>query len=171
MRRICLTTLSILALVGAHRETGAQQVREAPDTAWQRRVSDVGPGRSVRIRLADGGRADGRWIGSSLQGDSVAITIAAAGSERRVAFSRADTLWLRGHATRRGQVIGGLTGAALMGGLYALVRSSCGPGGDDPCTGWLLEHPAPYILVSTASVGLLGSIVGSVIPQWHRRHP
>src|SRR5690242_2504664 len=41
-------------------------------------------------------------------------------------------------ATGGGSIIGGVTGAALMGAMYVVLKGVCAPGTDDPCTGWLL---------------------------------
>ena len=165
--------VAVEVLIVANRPAAAQSLASASVASWQPSLIDVNSGQAVRLGLVHRGRTEGRWVeASSPQPDSMVIAFASpTGVERRVAFTSADTLWVRGRATRRGAIIGGVTGAALMGGLYVLVKGACAPGTDSPCTGWLLEQPVGYILLSAGVGGLLGAGVGAVFHQWHRRYP
>jgi len=167
------TALAVVVLIVANRPTAAQSLAAASVASWQRSLSNVHSGQAVRLALIHRGRTEGRWVEvSSPQPDSRVIALASpTGVERRVAFTSADTLWVRGRATRRGAIIGGVTGAALMGGTYVLLKGGCAPGTDDPCTGWLLEQPVRYIVLSAGVGGFLGAGVGTVFHQWHRRYP
>lgn len=167
------TALAVVVLIVANRPTAAQSLASASVASWQRSLSDVHSGQAVRLGLIHRRRTEGRWVeASSPHPDSTVIALASpTGVERRVAFTSADTLWVRGPATRRGAIIGGVTGAALMGGMYVLLKAACAPGTDDPCTGWLLEQPARYILLSAGVGGFVGAAVGTVFHQWHRRYP
>ena len=165
--------VAVEVLIVANRPTAAQSRASASVASWQRGLSDVHSGQAVRLGVVHRGRTEGRWVvASSPEPDSIVITLASStGAERRVAFTSADTLWVRGGATRRGAIIGGVTGAALMGGMYVLAKGGCAPGTDDPCTGWLLEQPVRYILLSAGVGGFVGAAVGTVFHQWHRRYP
>jgi hypothetical protein len=168
-----VTPLAVVVLIVANRPAAAQSLASASVASWQRSLSDVHSGQAVRLGLIHRGRTEGRWVEvSSPQPDSMVISLASpTGVERRVAFRSVDTLWVRGRATRRGAIIGGVTAAALMGGMYVLLKGACAPGTDDPCTGWLLEQPVRYILFSAGVGGFLGAGVGTVFHQWHRRYP
>ena len=165
--------VAVEVLIVANRPTAAQSLASASVASWRRALSDVHSGQAVRLGLVHRGRTEGRWVeASSPEPDFIVIALASStGAERRVAFTSADTLWVRGGATRPGAIIGGVTGAALMGGMYVLAKGGCAPGTDDPCTGWLLEQPVRYILLSAGVGGFVGAGVGTVFHQWHRRYP
>ena len=115
------------------------------------------------VRLAGPGlnRPDGRVLEITL----TEIVLSPEPQPIRVSATSVDTVWTRGHSAVRGGIIGGL----VLGALGAVVGATSGdPGGDDYAPGfWGL------ILGGGGLVGggLLGALVGSGIPRWHRQYP
>lgn len=140
----------------------------APADARTFAIQRLRPAAVVRVASVPDGRVTGRLRGA----DSAQLRLEVAGAERIVRLGPDDTLWVRGLATKRGAVAGGITGLALSA-LVVMATTSCQGGGDDPCTGWIFEPGGRIALVAgtTASFAAVGAILGSAFPRWHRRYP
>jgi len=118
-----------------------------------------------RVAASGGERIEGRL----LRATDRALTLADGEAERTLLLSRRDSVWVRGRATARGAVVGGLLGLALTGAAVALFYSVCEEGTDSPCTGQ--EEFIPLGVVAVGGGALLGAAGGSLIPHWRRRYP
>jgi hypothetical protein len=112
----------------------------------------------------------GRRAGRILQHSDTHLVLARAGEPLRVASATIDSLWIRGGATtKKGAIVGGLIGGVAGVGLGLLV--SQGLCNDSDCD----TNDAEVILglgLGGLSAGtLVGALIGSAIPKWHRRLP
>ena len=115
------------------------------------------------VRLAGPGLS--RREGRVLEVSPTELVLSPEPQPLRVPATSIDTLWVRKHSAVRGGIIGGL----LLGAVGAIVGASIGEeGGDDYNPGF-----GALVLGGGGLVGggLLGALVGSGIPRWHRRHP
>lgn len=115
------------------------------------------------VRLAaEGARAAGRLV--SLGGG--AATLEAETGRRVINLSGVDTVWVRGHATATGAVIGGATALVFGIAAYLVGTAVC----EYEC-----ETSAGEVIGGTVVVGGLGALVGAgigaLIPKWKRRYP
>ncbi len=134
----------------------------------QAAVGRVPIGKIIRVRLSDGGHAGGpvrRW-------NSLAVMLGPymgyAEQDTFVPIGSIDTLWLRGNATRRGAIYGGVSGLGVGLVIGSTSGSLC------PRAGWI--RPCTQGAVRSAAVGLLaggliGALIGSGSPNWQRLHP
>ncbi len=134
----------------------------------QAAVGRVPIGKIIRVRLSDGGRAAGpvrRW-------NALAVLLGPymgyAEQDTFVPIRSIDTLWLRGSATRRGAIYGGISGLGLGLAIGSTSSSLC------PRAGWI--RPCTQGAVTSAAAGLLaggliGALIGSGNPDWQRLHP
>ena len=157
-RRLAITTLfGLLILPGlGHAQTAGgprldpvrQQVFQSlEDSQW--------------VRLAGPGL--GRLEGRVLQLSPTEIVLSP--EPRPFRLVGIDTVWTRKHSAVRGGIIGGL----LLGAMGAIVGASIGEQSNDD------YNPAFGALVfgggGLVGGGLLGALVGSGIPRWHRQYP
>lgn len=130
-------------------------------------LPDVRMGAAVRVLARTGEHLDGRF--EQYRGDTLVISHGA-GEAMAIPMRGLARLWVRGHATRRGMLVGGLVGVPvgiLAGaGFCDLERGQENNLGEDvSCT----KH---YIGATTVGVVLgagLGALVGRLIPRWHLR--
>jgi hypothetical protein len=130
-------------------------------------LPDVPMGAVVRVSTLTGEHLDGRF--EQYRGDTLVISHSA-GEATAIPVSGLGRLWVRGHATRRGMLVGGLVGipvGILAGaGLCDFERAQENNLGEDvSCT----EH---YIGATAVGVVLgagLGALVGRLIPRWQLR--
>jgi len=118
------------------------------------------PGQTVRVRTAGGDRFSTRLGG----GFTDSLRFAHAG----IPFQpgRVDSLWVRGHATKTGMIVGAAVAAPLSFGFFAFVCEvvSEGSGCDQYGTVALLG------LAGGAAGALVGAGIGSLIPKWRLRY-
>jgi hypothetical protein len=142
----------------------AAQMGSGSDSAWAAAMARLKPEGLVRIHQIGGGRIEGRFARGS------ATTLVLAGAPAPVEYSTAtlDSLWVRGTSAKRGAIIGSITlGIAGMGlGVFANAVA-CESDGGDSC-----PEAIPILgVLGAAGGGLLGALIGSAIPSWHRRIP
>lgn len=165
MPRSTLFVATLSAVLAA----GTPAPAQVPDSTAARPafVPQLGlrSGTVVRVAPVGGGRVEGRLLRTT----DWALVLGDASGERTVRLTPDDSVWVRGRATRRGAVTGGLVGLVLTGAAVALFYSVCEAGTDDPCTG-----QAGFMPLGVGAVGggaLVGAAVGALSPQWRRRHP
>jgi len=116
------------------------------------------------VRLAaEGTRTTGRLM--SLGGGTA--TLETETGRRVINLSGVSTVWVRGHATATGALIGGAVGAVMLGTFVALYA-------DDNCDSSdcnTVSGAAAGGLVGAATGALLGAGIGALIPKWKRRYP
>jgi len=139
---------------------------QTPDTARLAAVRALNVGQMVRLESSHAGLVEGRLdIATDLD-----ITITRDTGEIRVAVPDVDRLWVRGHSTGRGALIG--AGVGLAAGLvFGLLISSvaCEPVDGGDCT--TAEVMAVTGLVGVAGGAALGAGIGYAIPTWKLRFP
>lgn len=155
MRRVAVLIAVLIPVLGL----SAQQAPTA-EAVLARQLTQ-----SALIRLrTEGSRVTGRLIAVG-RGEA---TLDGAAGRRSIHLNLVDTVWVRGHVTATGAIVGGVTGAIAMGVLASIVaRIAC----EADCehagvNGALLGGAAGGI-----SGALLGAAVGALIPKWKRRFP
>jgi hypothetical protein len=134
----------------------------------QAAVGRVPLGKIIRLRLSDGGRAAGPVLGWSSFAVTLGPYMGYAERDTFVAIQSIDTLWLRGQATRRGAIYGGISGLALGVAIGSTAGSLCPKAGwTRPCTQGALTSAVAGLVVG----GLVGAVFGSGTPDWRRLHP
>jgi len=135
---------------------------QATDTERDSAVARLRTGQRVRIS-ADGMQ---RLVGRAGVASNDTLDFAQDDAVRRIPIAAIDTLWVRGHATTTGLLIGGAFGAVFGGlaGAYGagLCEYDCSETGTSVLAGSLLG--------AAAGAGV-GALVGAVIPKWKRRYP
>ena len=158
------TAVGILAPAVASAQLGSTLELEDRQAA----VGRVPLGKIIRLRLSDGGRA----AGPVLRWNSFAVTLGPymgyAEQDTFVAIQSIDTLWLRGQATRRGAMYGGIAGLAFGVTVGSTAASLCPTaGGTKACAQGAVTSAVAGLVVG----GLLGAVIGSGTPDWRRLHP
>jgi hypothetical protein len=123
-------------------------------------------GSDVRISIPSAGRVEGRLmeVGPGM------LRIDQGTVQRTVPFSIRDTLWVNEPLGWTGAKYGAAAGLAAAGAVLLLFRSMCGPGGDDPCTGF--GHATLVLGVGGAVFGAgAGLMAGQFIQHWVRKNP
>ena len=138
---------------------------QSGDSLWLGRIArEVGS--EVRISIPSNGRVEGRLVEV---GPGILRLDQGAGP-RTLPFSLRDTLWVKEPVGWTGATYGAVAGLAAAGAVLLLFRSMCGPGGDDPCTGF---GKATLILGTGGAVFGAGAglMAGQFIKHWVRRSP
>ena len=118
------------------------------------------PGQTVRIRLADGQRLEGRLIAV----DSAPPVFHFLAPQPAVPVTAIDSLWVRGHASGTCALVGGIVVGGASFVFWGLLCNALSEGSG--CQVW-----GTVILLSVggaAGGALLGAAVGSLIPKWRR---
>jgi hypothetical protein len=130
-------------------------------------VRDLPQGAVVRVSALSGEHFEGRL--DHYRGDTLVIT-QPGGRATAIPMSGLARMWVRGHSTRKGMLVGGMVGipvGVLAGaGLCDFERGQENNLGEDvSCT----EH---YVGATAVGVALgvgLGALVGRLLPRWHLR--
>lgn len=160
--RLALAT--VLATVASW-AGGARALAQTADSLDPLRnvIAATRPLTRVRVELRDGRRLTGT-LGPVLP-DALALRDSA-GADALMPLADVTRLWRRGRATRRAAVYGGITGAALLGALFAALSGYC----EDAGTGCEPSKPVPAFFGGAVFGGLLvglpAGLVGAAIPQW-----
>jgi len=133
-------------------DLSGQQAR----AAW---IDRLEPGQVVRVRPNSGPRIASRLL--SVRGDSLVLSVA--DSTRSLSPGAIDSLWVGGHATLIGALIGTGIGAA---GSLAVAAAVCQSIDEDfPCG----DSPQA-IAASMAGGAVVGAFIGSLVRKWHLRY-
>jgi hypothetical protein len=129
-------------------------------------LRDVWPGSTARIRIHSSEIIEGVVL--HVRPDTMIISPSA--GPRAISISQMDSLWIRGTHVRSGTIVGAVAGAAIGMALGVVVaRGNCDAGQD--CTGgYFLAIPLGAAVLSLPGA-LAGSLVGSLMPNWHLRFP
>jgi len=114
-----------------------------------------------------------RMQGTEMTGRLLALTsgVATLGTEagnRTATLASVDSIWVRGHATKTGAIVGGIVGtvigAVLVGvAVDALCEVDCDNAG--------FEGAVVGGALGLGAGGLLGAGIGALIPKWRLRFP
>lgn len=122
-------------------------------------LGTIKPGQIVRVRPRTGDRIESRV--RSMQGDS--LVLSTEGSSVVLATQTIDSLWVKGHATGIGAIVGA---AIAAGGSVVVAAAVCKSIREDfPC-----GESGKAIAASIAGGAALGAVIGSVVPQWRLRY-
>ena len=154
-----------LVVLGLSIVAACHPVPAAAQDAAARRDSAVARLRSgQQVRLSVEGMA--RLTGRAGVASNDTLDFAQGDAVRRIPILAIDTLWVRGHATTTGLLVGGAVGAVVGGlaGAYGagICEYDCAETGTSVLAGGLLG--------AAAGAGV-GALVGAVIPKWKRRYP
>jgi hypothetical protein len=124
-------------------------------------------GSQVRVSARGFSRLDGRLI--EIRSDT--IVLANSREQRSLPFSRNDTLWVREPLGNAGTKTGAILGVIAAEAFVVLLRTSCGKGGDDPCTGNFAKPAIVLGLEGLALGAAAGWLGGQVFNRWVRKNP
>lgn len=109
-----------------------------------------------------------RWEAQVVRVRGDTVTLRVGETNRTLALTAIDTLWVRQPSTRRGAVTGGVIGGLLGVGIGALFGSLC----DGTACG---REIATWTIGTGAIIGGTGAIVGATIGRfmthWGRAYP
>lgn len=142
----------------------APQARVNHDSVWGAALARLNPRSTIRVHRIGDGRIEGAFTRASAT--SLMLTGTTGALEYPV--GTLDSLWVRGNSAKTGAIIGGISFAvAGMAYGYLVNEVGCKDEGGDPC-----PEVIPLLgLAGAAGGGLLGALIGSAIPRWHRRVP
>jgi len=112
----------------------------------------------VRLSSPESGRHQGRL----LHRNAGELILSHRVEPVRIPATTIDTLWTRGNSTRTGAIVGALLGL----GLGAVAAGSLGEGDIDRNALWAVSLGG-----GTVGGGLIGMLIGTVVPRWNRRFP
>lgn len=129
-------------------------------------MRSLSPGDSVRLDGLRLGRVEGRFVNSN----AAILTLASGASPLEIPFDAVEHLWVRGRATRKGALIGSLSGlvVGVVGGVL-IASVACEPVDGGDCTA--AEVAAVTGLLGAAAGTAIGFGVGFAIPEWRLRFP
>ncbi len=114
----------------------------------------------VRLASPELGRHEGRVLGRS----STELVLSSQDQPLRVPAVTVDTLWTRGNSALAGGIVGAVVVGALGAGAGALLGEEDGGRGS-------AENVLGMAGIGAVGGFLLGAVIGTAIPRWHRRHP
>jgi hypothetical protein len=123
-------------------------------------------GSEIRVSIPPAGRIEGRL----LEVTPGALRIEQPTAPRIVPFSSRDTLWVKEPIGWTGAKYGAAAGLGAAGAVLLFFHSMCGPGGDDPCTGFGRATLVLGVGGALAGAGA-GLMAGQFIKHWVRRNP
>jgi hypothetical protein len=136
------TAVVLLLAVSA----GGVQAQENP-------LRQLKPGQTVRVKTVDGPRFVTRL------GDGPP-------AEPPFDVARVDSLWVRGHATGTGALVGAAVAGLGSFAFYGWVCTMVGEG--HGCDAW--DTVTGLALATGAGGALIGAGVGALIPRWRLRY-
>lgn len=133
---------------------------QSPDSVLAPLVSKSG---MVRLR-GRGVEATGRLLALT----AGVATLQTETGNRTAALASVDSIWVRGHATRTGAIVGAAVGSVLFGAFVAAVAAGlC----ETDCDNEGLKGAVVGGVLGAAGGGLLGAGIGILIPKWRLRFP
>jgi hypothetical protein len=148
-------------------QAGSPLVEQGPtkrDSVWAAALARLTPSNTIRIHRVAGGRIEGEFARASV----TTLVLTGAPAPVEYPFATLDSLWVRGKTTKTGAIIGSIS-FAVVGLTYGYLANEvgCKDEGGDPC-----PEVIPLLgLAGAAGGGLMGALIGSAIPRWHRRVP
>ncbi len=116
-------------------------------------------GQRIRVRAADALRMEGVFV--AFEGQDLLVSISQVEPDQRVPVDRLQALWVQERATRKGAVIGGMTGAVLGLGVGAYGREYVlDPGEFDG---------GDLVAITVVGAGLgtaIGALIGYLAREW-----
>jgi len=120
------------------------------------------PGQTVRVSTAGGSRFETRLGGAATAVPEDLF----ADAEVPFQAARVDSLWVRGHATWTGAIVGAAVATPVSFAFWGWVCTMVGEG--NGCDQW--GGVSLMALVGGAGGALLGAGVGALIPKWRLRY-
>jgi len=149
--------LLILLLCVAPFTSGAQQ---AAQPSLPQALEKLDSGATLRVR-AQRQTLRGDYLGKSNQGLALGLE---SGEQRAILFNDVTDIWREGNYWKRGAIIGGVTGTAILTGFgFVLLNVACEQ--DDGCKG---DRPT-VVLYSLLLGGGTGALVGGGLGYFAKR--
>ena len=149
--------LSILLLCAAPLTSSAQQ---AAQPSLPAALEKLDSGATLRVR-AQRQTLRGDYLGMSKQGLALGLE---SGDQRAILFNDVTDIWREGNYWKRGAIIGGATGTAILTGFgFVLLNVACEQ--DDGCKS---DRPT-VVLYSLLLGGGTGALVGGGLGYFAKR--
>ena len=129
------------------------------------RESTVGAleaGQRVRVRAADALSIEGVFLG--LEGPDMLLSTTRAGPTQRVPIDRLEALWVRKRATRKGALIGAITGGAVGIGFGLFIGEVLCNNPD--CEAGTFEAAALVGAFGAGAGAAGGALIGFLVRGW-----
>ncbi len=141
--------------------TASAQVAGSQDSVVRAALARIAPGKQIRLHTVAQGRLEGSFAGVTDTGLTLGVV-----SPASVALTAIDSLWIRGSASKTGAIVGGAFGV-VAGAVVGAIAA----GLDE--TGNTSQAAAAVGLGFAGGAGcaLVGGMIGTAIPKWHRRVP
>jgi len=151
-----------MALIAVFPSDGSAQAAPTRESS----VDALETGQPVRVRAADALSIEGVFLG--LEGQDMLLSVTPAEQAQRIPVDRLEALWVRTRATKKGAVIGAISGGVL--GIAAVISVLyTGPGFEisgSEALGFGLLVPAFFAGTGAVSGALIGSQVRGWSPAW-----
>ena len=157
-------TVCVMVLTAIFPSDGSAQ--DAPSR--QSTVDALEAGQRVRVRAADALSIEGVFLG--LEGPDILLNTTPANQAQRVPIDRLEALWVRERNTRKGAMIGAITGGVLLtGALLLYVNGYVYP--EDTCRQQRQDCSYAGFVVAGGAIGAglgaaLGALTGFLVPGW-----
>ena len=113
--------------------------------------SEVGlaAGQRVRVRAADALSMEG--VFEAFEGQNMILSTTQVGQERRIPIDRLQALWIRKGNTRKGALIGAITGGVFFTGVMLYAKE------------YIFDYPEDVTFGDVAGAGALGAGFGAAV--------
>lgn len=151
--------LPILLLSAAPLAVGAQAAQPSIPAALEKLDSGV----TLRVR-AQRQTLRGDYLGKSNQGLALGLE---SGEQKAILFTDVSDIWRQGNYWKRGAIIGGATGTAILTGFgFVLLNVACEQ--DDGCKGDRPTVVLYSLLLGGGTGALVGGGLGYLAKRWIR---
>ncbi|HKY97962.1 MAG TPA: hypothetical protein VJL35_08920 [Gemmatimonadaceae bacterium] len=152
--------LPFLLLCAAPLTSGAQQ---ASQPSLPAALEKLDSGATLRVR-AQRQTLRGDYLGMSNQGLALGLE---SGEQRAILFNDVTDIWREGNYWKRGAIVGGITGTAILTGFgFVLLNVACEQ--SDGCKGDRPTVVLYSVLLGGGTGALVGGGLGYLAKRWIR---